>query len=197
MAPTIRLLCEDKHQRDFVVRALQKANISTRGLFPNVSPQGKGSGKDYVDNTYPNEVANRRTCPHITLIVVTDADDGTVQERRKQLEECLQSKTKDDGGKSKMRFRPLEKEDKVFFLIPKWEIENWVYYLWKGEEVAESRAYSKKELPAVKYYDALRAKTTQENLGKFIADIRQNTQTLQNCPESLCEHGKEELKRIF
>ena len=97
-------------------------------------PQGQGSGEQWVRLTYPAEVGalrRRQAKARTALIVVIDADTGTVEYRLGQLDESL-------------RHNQIESFDphseRVARLVPRRNIETWILCL-NGESVDEETDY--------------------------------------------------------
>ena len=90
---TIVILCEDRQQYVFARYFLQKKGLT--GKFIDRScPSGRQAGEQYVRERYALEVKAHRSKNYlnICLIVVIDADKGTVAERIKQLDSVLEEK---------------------------------------------------------------------------------------------------------
>ena len=85
----ITLLCEDSQTDSFVRRFLRHRRIRDREIRTLPLPHGAGSGEQWVRQRYPLELRVIRAAQNTYLIVVTDADIGSTQARRAQLEaEC-------------------------------------------------------------------------------------------------------------
>lgn len=131
---TVVILCEDLQQYVFARSFLLKRGF--QGNFVDRKcPSGKQSGEQYVRERYPAEVkAYRNKKNHLKtfLVVVIDADTGTVPNRLAQLEQALEEKTLP---------RRLA-DDKIAIFVPKRNIETWIHYV-MGETVNEEHAYPK------------------------------------------------------
>ena len=91
---------------------------------------GNSRAKQWVRTRYPGELRAIRTRQRACLIVVTDADAGSTQARRAQLEaECEQQQIpqRDDG-------------DPLLLVVPRRNIETWLAYL-GGTPVDEVTTY--------------------------------------------------------
>ncbi len=118
------VLCEDLQSQVFIRRALISAGANPRRIRQVALPAtvNGGAGHDYVIKHYPIEVRAFRTQnakASTFLVAHIDADDRTVAERHAQLAESL----KDDGG------APREPQESIVELVPKRNIETWIYAL--------------------------------------------------------------------
>jgi hypothetical protein len=121
------LLCEDDPQEQIVRRYLERCGLRT--LPPtlrvrNASREVYGGNVGWVLREFPKEMEacrNRHAAHAKTLlIVVVDADQGTVADRRAQLE--------------------MKSSDPIVALIPKRHIETWIRAA-LGDAVNESDSY--------------------------------------------------------
>ena len=83
------LLAEDKRSATFIRKMLVKLNIgvTNRTIREQIAPSGKGSGKDWVDQKFLIEVSAFRSKNYqvnLGLVVVTDADNESVAERKQK-----------------------------------------------------------------------------------------------------------------
>jgi hypothetical protein len=87
----IVILCEDRQQEVFARYFLKKRGFT--GLFrTKICPIGSQSGEQYVRTQYPVEVKAYRQNKNqvsIGLVVLIDADTGTLQDRLNQLASIL------------------------------------------------------------------------------------------------------------
>ena len=128
----IVLLCEDKQTDVFVRRFLRHRNFDERDIRTLPLPDGRRSGEQWVRKRYPDELKVIRSRRDAYLIVVVDADTGTTEDRRKQLEtECRHK-----GVPSKTE------RDPVLLFVPRRNVETWIAYL-GGSNVDEDRLYPK------------------------------------------------------
>jgi hypothetical protein len=169
------ILCEDKQHHVFVRRILQQLNLnfSNRDLRLNL-PSG-GSGEQHVRENYSVEVQeHRRRVANRNggLVVVTDADKETVAKHQEdfaqQLEQSLLS--------------PRAKQEHIAILIPKWNIETWIHFLF-GNDVSEDKA----DYPKLSKRES-ECQPAVEKLAEYL-----RTSLPGNCPPSL-QLGAEELK---
>ncbi len=135
-ASEIVILCEDKLQevfvRRFLTRGWKKGKYDVRAV---PYPQGGsgGAGEKHVRNKYPNELKACRTRHAGTiLIVVMDADAGTVEEHHRELERAC--------GCAQPPVGVRQANEAVVHVIPKWHIETWLAYL-DNVSVSEDRQY--------------------------------------------------------
>ncbi len=132
----IVILCEDRQQEVFARHFLKKRGFT--GLFrPKICPPGSQSGEQYVRSQYPVEVKAYRQNKNrvsIALVVLIDADRGTLQDRLNQLASIL-----DEDAQEKRR-----SDEAIAIFVPKRNIETWIHYL-QGETVNEEDAYAKYE----------------------------------------------------
>ena len=130
------MLCEDTQTECFIRRFLMKRlNWDRRQIRAETLPAGKGSGLVWVREKFVNELkacrirsARAATC----LIVASDADDKTVEERIQTL--------KDACAEASVPFR--KDGERVIFVIPRRNIETWLAYL-RGQLVNEVDRYPK------------------------------------------------------
>lgn len=116
----IVLLCEDKQLSAFSRRFLEKRGL-TRSLTEVTRPhktQG-GSRKQWVDEEYPKQLKAIRQRNGAALIVCTDADEQTVEQRIAALNTACE----------KIGIKPCTDDDPVVMVVPKWNIETWLSYL--------------------------------------------------------------------
>ncbi|KYC43046.1 hypothetical protein WA1_13165 [Scytonema hofmannii PCC 7110] len=131
----IVLLCEDRQQEVFTRYLLNNIGFSTINIRSLVCPKGSQSGEQFVRERYSTEVKAYRSKSSylsIGLVVVIDADNKTVQERLKELDDALKADSQ--------QLRQLN--EAICILIPKRNVETWIHYL-QGESVDEEAEYSK------------------------------------------------------
>jgi len=131
-ATNIILLCEDKQHERFVRAFLRKwCKIDRRRIRLIPIPNGRGDAKKWICNQLPNELkAYRAKANHLNnlLIVVTDVDNITVQQRADTLNQACM-----DAGVESRR-----ENERVVFIMPKWAIETWILTL-NGQDVNEDK----------------------------------------------------------
>ncbi len=144
------VLCEDKNHYYFIKSYLECKYSSGHGSFrPKISPEGKGSAEQYVRDNFAEEVKNHRKYGNV-LIVVTDADNYTFDERLQTLNQTL----------TKNLYKQLSKDDKIIVLIPARNIETWFRYADNPEDCNENKDYKQEydEEVTPKQYGAKYAK---------------------------------------
>jgi hypothetical protein len=133
----IVVLCEDLQQEVFVRHFLRRRGREQFLFRPRISPAGRGSGEQWVRERFPRELKAYRsqaTRRDNWLLVVTDADTGTVQDRISGLARACEQ--------AGVPFR--EPGEKVVFVIPRRNIETWFAYL-RAEVVNETGTYPRHE----------------------------------------------------
>ncbi len=130
------ILCEDRRHEVFVRRFLkQTGRADARTTTVRRSPKGRGCGAQFVLQHFPEEVQAYRSKSHhlsLCLIVVIDADNLSVQDRVRRLEESL-----DAAGQS-----GRAPDERIVIVVPKRNIETWIRYL-GGADFDESTSYPK------------------------------------------------------
>ncbi|MDD5089759.1 MAG: hypothetical protein PHQ23_02480 [Candidatus Wallbacteria bacterium] len=133
----IVILCEDSQHEVFGRRFLKQAGWENSDFRVVKSPEGKGCASQWVRKKFPEELSayrQRKNRAASCLIAVIDADNLSVHERIRELEqECM-----DQGMVCRSN------DDCVAFVIPKRNIASWVHHL-LGEEVNESDVYRELE----------------------------------------------------
>jgi hypothetical protein len=129
---SVVILCEDLQHEVFLRAVLLHQQFNIRHM--RIVRREPGDAKQFVVNHFPAEVQTlrRHRREHRILIVMTDADDRSVNERLKTLTNALATANVD----------PIKANDPVFCFVPKWEIETWLAYL-DGKTVQEDRKYPK------------------------------------------------------
>ena len=173
----IVILCEDRQQEVFARHFLKMRGFP--GIIrANICPSGSQSGEQYVRTQYAAEVKayrQNRNRVSIGLVVLIDADTGTLQERLNQLAEALSEDS-----------QPERRSDEaIAIFIPKRNIETWIHYL-QGEVVNEEDSYTKFE------NNEAFCKPYVENL----AEECRSQKLSENAPESL-QVACGELQRLL
>lgn len=128
----IILLCEDKQTDSFVRRFLKQRNFRDHEINTLEIPDGRQSGEQWVRERYPQELRMVRQKQGTFLIVVTDADNNSIEERHEQLmSEC-----------ERQNIPRRNDNDRVIHVIPRRNIETWFAYL-GGSKVDEQTRYPK------------------------------------------------------
>ena len=124
------VVAEDDRHKMLAYRYLKK-----RGLSPRieVSPSGRGSAENWVRKRFAKEVSvYRRRHAQTALIVMIDADTGTVEDRLRQLAEALR-----EAGEP-----PIDtKTERIARMVPKRNVETWILCL-NGHAVNEEDDYT-------------------------------------------------------
>lgn len=165
------ILCEDQKQRDFVNRYLRRLGHAAKDIHAQ-SVCTSGSGEQWVRRHYPEQVRkfrSRRKRMACALIVVTDADIGSLRQRCAQLEEALAA-----DGLHTSADDPLP-----VMLIPKRNIQTWIEHLRVAPPalVTEEESYPEREAQA-------RSEYWWPAVDKLIR-LRQGPRPWPNCPPSL------------
>jgi len=118
----IILLVEDLNQGNLLRRYLLRLGQDTRTMEFKKLLKGRGSGEQFVRERYASEaravrlqMAKTKAC----LIAVIDADTGSVDDRRQQLQRALR-----DADEP-----PRAPAEPILNLIPKRSVETWVLCL--------------------------------------------------------------------
>lgn len=163
----IVILCEDRQQEVFARHFLKKRGFTGR-VDPKICPPGSQSGEQYVRTEYAKEVKayrQNRNRVSIGLVVLIDADTGTLQERLNQLAQAL-------SEDSQQNRQPGEA---IAIFIPKRNIETWIHYL-QRETVNEETGYSKfekNEAACKPYVENLAEQCRSQNLPEDAPDSLQ------------------------
>ena len=126
------VLVEDRPLERFVRECLHALGVHTREIRIVGYPAGRGSAKQWIDREYPIQVQahRRRSSENIALVVGTDADEQTVQQRVQRLAEVLQ-----EAGRE-----ARAAHERIALWIPRWNIETWLLFL-NGQAVDEAANY--------------------------------------------------------
>ncbi len=126
------VLVEDRALERFIRECLYALGVHTREVRVVEYSAGRGSAKQRIDREYPVQVRayRRRSSQNIALVIGTDADEQTVQERVHHLTEAL----KDAGLAARAP------EERIALWVPRWNIETWLCFL-TGREVDEEANY--------------------------------------------------------
>lgn len=130
------VLCEDKKTFHFINNILKHQNINVHKIDPIISPRAAGSGEAFVRNTYIKQLKALRSTNYIkrALIVCTDADTYTVDERKKWFSTVCSSSTEN--------IQERKENEPVMIWIPKRSIENWIeYFKNDSNDVTEDTKY--------------------------------------------------------
>lgn len=131
------ILCEDSQQYTFIYRLLKSLGFPRGRIRVERAQEGEGAADQYVRTHYPDEVAvyrRKSARMHFGLVTAIDADTETVQDRHQELDDALEEADQ----------APRRKREEICVLVPKHEIETWIYALF-GERVDEDTKYGKLE----------------------------------------------------
>jgi hypothetical protein len=129
------VVVEDDHHQRLVYRYLKKTGLKEHAIRVKRSPSGTGSAENWVRKQFVAEVSvyrARQVNNETRLIVVTDADARTVQDRLTLFDQALK-----DAGK-----QTVEGREKIARLVPKRNIETWILRL-NDQAVDEETDYKK------------------------------------------------------
>ncbi len=126
------VLCEDAQMKSFVVSFLRCNKIDPRRIIVRNYPCGEGCGEAFVRKEYLREVKLLRTMNYIrsVLVVCTDADSKTVDQRMSTLDDEISVEIK----------RWKREDEPIILFIPKRQIETWIRFL-NGETVDEEMRF--------------------------------------------------------
>jgi len=126
---------EDTQTECFIRRFLVKQGWDRRMIRTETLPAGKGSGLGWVRDKVVKEIKayrSRSTRAATCLIIASDADDKTVEERIQTFKKACADANE-----------PFRKAgERIIFVIPRRNIETWLAYL-RGETVNEVDVYTK------------------------------------------------------
>jgi len=127
------VIIEDEHHEMVVRRYLRKRGIEPRQVRFERSPSGSGNAEGWVRKKFAKEVGvcrNRQARAASGLVAMIDADNHTVDERFRQLDQSLH----EEG-------QPLVRNDEqIVRLVPRRNIETWILSL-TGTQVDETSDY--------------------------------------------------------
>ena len=130
------ILCEDRQTLEFIKHLLKIQGINTRKIYSIIAESGIGSAEAFVRREYPKRLKAMRSFNYnkMALLVCTDADRLSVEERKEQLRTyCLESNIDDC---------PRRENEAVMVWIPKRSIENWIHFFREyPKEVSEETVY--------------------------------------------------------
>jgi hypothetical protein len=126
------LIVEDECHRRLIYRYLKNLGFAKHEIRVVSAPPAKGSAYNWVRQQFVTEVsAYRSRAAKTALIVVIDADNGSVEARWRQLDNELRS-----GGKKSID----TVNERVARLVPKRNVETWILFL-NGRTVDEETDY--------------------------------------------------------
>lgn len=130
---TLAIICEDTQQECFARKFLYGIGWNKRQLRVVKSPSGRGSGEQWVRETYVNElVSYRRSHVNYAFMAIVDGDTCGVQGRILQFDnKCIE-----------LEYPVRKAEDQVAIIVPTRNIETWIKFL-EGNPVDETSSYHK------------------------------------------------------
>ncbi len=130
---TLAIICEDTQQECFARKFLYGMGWNKRQLRVVKSPSGRGSGEQWVRETYVNElVSYRRSHVNYAFMAIVDGDTCGVQGRILQFDnKCIE-----------LEYPVRKAEDQVAIIVPTRNIETWIKFL-EGNPVDETSSYHK------------------------------------------------------
>jgi hypothetical protein len=167
---------EDSHHKMLIYRYLLKRGILQHQIRLERSPTGRGSAENWVRSRFVKEIGIYRARHGRTmLIVMIDADVGTVQHRLRQLDEALRDET----------IAPISVDERIMRLVPKRNVETWILCL-NGHVVDEDTDYKNGNSWTA------RIVTAAESLAEW---TRPHAELPEHCTDSL-RLGIRELSRL-
>lgn len=117
------LLCEDQQHQRLVIAFLKQCGIKNPGriLTSKIASQlREGGNVGWVMDEFPRELRafrqRQQAKAETLLIVMIDADNGSVEERRRELNERAE----------RAGLKPIGPKESVALLVPKRHIETWI-----------------------------------------------------------------------
>jgi hypothetical protein len=116
----VQIIVEDETLERLVREVLRLSGFNRHELRVTPYPVGRGSAKAWVNRQYPLEVSRLRSRSYQNLAVVvgTDADEMSVQQRAAELADMLVH----------AKCGPRDASERIVLWIPKWNIETWLLY---------------------------------------------------------------------
>ncbi len=165
-ASQIIILCEDKAHEVFAKRLLKRWGVKPRAIRVPPYPNGKRSGKKYVEDQLSLEAeALRRRHASTILLVIQDADEFSVNAITSRLDEKLGA--------------PRGENEQIAYVIPKWHIQTWFAYM-DGQNVDESDKKTYKD-----QYGKISESKEAHPLIDRLADNCMKNRELESPPDSL------------
>ncbi len=172
------IICEDKLQEVVACRFLKKGwNINQRLIRTEICTAG--SGEKHVRDKYANElIALRARSGKTALVVVIDADKGSVKDHNNEL----------NAAAIKNNIKPRSDTEPVVHIIPKRHIETWLAWL-NSVEMDENTSYKPK-------YEYKNCESETHVFIDRLADNCKQNKELENPPDSLKKACKEFNSRL-
>ena len=162
------ILCEDKAHLDFIKGYCVAAGWNPRSIISeDVSPEARGSAEQWVRERYERTMrsfrSRHRQGRNLIFLVMIDADNRTVPERKRAVERDVQRLA----------------EEPVAIFVPKRNIESWMAYLdgnlRDGDEIGEEENYKNqygKGVSRRKFGEALRERCRSSTEAEFPPSLR-------------------------
>ena len=178
----VYVLTEDQRQQQLIRRYLIRSGLGTHQMQSSPVPAGHGSGEQRVRANFARQVAAyrlRHARADTALLAIMDSDNSALHERLLSLDEALE----------KADVNPIQEGESIGRLIPKRNIESWIFNL-NSEAVNEDEDYKSHRSPE---QWSLLIRTASEALYKL-------TRPGVTLPDTLVpslRHGIGELSRIL
>ena len=127
------VLAEDQVQVRFIRAYLKRLDFSNHDITIEPLSSGRGAGEQWVRERYSNAVKAyrwRSARASTALVVMIDADTGSVERRLQQLRQGLVQDRLDERSQT----------ERITHLIPKRNVETWILCL-NGAQVDEDTDY--------------------------------------------------------
>jgi hypothetical protein len=130
----LQVLCEDRETARFVEHIATRWGIGERQRQIDTSPEGRGSGEQYVQRHFIEAIMAWRRVRHenVLLLIVIDGDNYGVQKRRNQLAQLLRDNQE----------VPISEKDPIAIIVPTWHIETWIAWLCGHRPIDEQIRYN-------------------------------------------------------
>jgi len=178
----VLILCEDALHRAFVTRFLKQYDYAEYDLrVRQCPPRDGGAAEAFVRRSYSSELKayrSRSTRAKTILIVVIDADTGSVKNREAQLQQACED----------ANVPVRQRNELVLHVIPKRAINTWLAYL-DGQSVDETTDYANGR------YAFRKCESAVSSLVKRLHGMCEVEQLRQGAPPSL-HHACKEFERI-
>jgi len=174
----IIVLLEDARHEQFIRKYLRERGFSHREIQVEPAPAGKSKDVNFVLERYAAE-ANAQRNAHYSrgLIVVIDADDYAVPERKSQLDEKLH----------KAGYARRAEAEAIAIVVPSRNIETWIWYF-LGNSVEEATNYKTSQLGS--------GSDVASEVKRHFADyIVSGQEPFSGCPPAL-QDARVELNRV-
>lgn len=129
---TAVVLCEDKLSSTVLYRYLKHRGFKIVRVLP--LPAGRGCGSQSVRERFAKEVRKQRDKAVASVLVVhIDADDRSVEDRKRELAAEL----------ARAEMPPRTQSEPIALVVPRWEMENWLHHYLGLPDVVEAQRYAK------------------------------------------------------